>query len=141
MKTRIIITGLLAVALCFGFGVSVMGEDLEISGFFDVVGNYQTSADDKTSFGLGQAELNLENQIADKVTASVAIAYNNETGGFELREATLEINLFEDENNTITSASVTLIIRSFYTNQALVEIRISNLGRHDSVVEGAVGSL
>ncbi len=106
MKTRIIITGLLAVALCFGFGVSAIGEDLEISGFFDVVGNYQTSADDKTSFGLGQAELDLENQIADNVAASVAIAYNNTTGGFELGEATLEISLFEDENNTITSASV-----------------------------------
>jgi len=67
---------------------------LEISGFFDVVGNYQSSADDKTSFGLGKAEVNLENQLTDKTVASVAIAYKNETGGFELGAATLEFNLY-----------------------------------------------
>ena len=80
MKTRIIFTGLLAVALCFGFGVSAIGEDLEISGFFDVVGNYQTSADDKTSFGLGQAELNAGEPISTPSRAARLSTVNDRRG-------------------------------------------------------------
>jgi len=107
MKTRIIITIMLAVTLCFGFGVSAMGEDLQISGFFDVVGNYQTSVADKTSFDLGQAVLSARNQVTDDATASVVVAYNNAEGVFGLRAATFIINLYESKNNTIKSASIT----------------------------------
>ena len=76
-----------------------MGEDLVISGFFDVVGSQQSSAADKTSFGLGQAELDLSNQLADNISAYVGIAYNNEARDFNVRTATFQINLFENENS------------------------------------------
>ncbi len=94
MKTRISITCLLAVALCFGFGVSAISEDLEISGFFDVVGNYQSSADDKTSFGLGQAELDIAKELSENISIMTAIAYNNDDGVFELGAAIIDIHLF-----------------------------------------------
>ncbi|RKX22194.1 MAG: hypothetical protein DRP51_02830 [Candidatus Zixiibacteriota bacterium] len=97
MKSRTIFTGLMAVALCVGFGSSVIGGDLEISGFFDVVGNYQSSAGDKTSFGLGQAELDLARELSDNIAFEAAIAYNSEAGVFELGAAVIDIHLFGSE--------------------------------------------
>jgi len=106
MKTKLSILGLFLVALCAGLSLPASGSDLEITGFFDVTGSYQNSAEDKTAFGLGQAELDLEHQLANNVLASVGIAYNNETSNFELAMATVEINLINNNRSFINSASI-----------------------------------
>ncbi len=79
---------------------------LDITGFFDVIGSHQSSADDETDFGLGQAELDLEHQLYERAAASVAIAFNNEAASFELGEALIDINLYSNENRFLTSAGV-----------------------------------
>ncbi len=97
MKIKITFTGLLIVVLCLVLTVSAIGEELEISGFFDVVGNYQTSTDDKTSFGLGQAELDIAKKLSENISIMTAIAYNSDDGVFELGAAIIDIHLFGGE--------------------------------------------
>jgi len=103
MKIKITFTSLIVITLCFGFSVSAIGEDLEISGFFDVVGNYQTSADDKTSFGLGQAELDIAKELSEDISIMTAIAYNSDEGLFELGAAIIDIHLFGSEGEHLNS--------------------------------------
>jgi len=103
MKTKIIFTGLMAITFCVGLGSSAMGEDLEISGFFDVVGNYQTSTDDKTSFGLGQAEIDIAKELSENISIMTAIAYNSDEGVFELGAAIIDIHLFGSEGEHLNS--------------------------------------
>lgn len=67
---------------------------LEISGFLDVISTYQRKVADNSEFGLGQAEVDLANELSDNITAEIAIAYNNETGNFELGAALIDIHLF-----------------------------------------------
>jgi len=67
---------------------------LEISGFFDVINTYQSSADDNTEFGLNQAEIDLGSSITDQVNVEVAVAYNPDDAVFELGAAIIDIHLF-----------------------------------------------
>jgi Sec-independent protein translocase protein TatA len=67
---------------------------LEISGFFDVVNSYDRSDEDNSNFGLGQAEVDLANQVTNNVAVEVAIAYNSDDGLFELGAAIVDIHLF-----------------------------------------------
>jgi hypothetical protein len=71
---------------------------IEWSGFFDVNGTMQSSADDETNFGLGQAEIGLASEIADNVAVEAAIAYNADDGLFELGAAILDVNLYSGGN-------------------------------------------
>jgi hypothetical protein len=80
---------------------------LQISGFFDVVGRHQSSADDKTEFGLGQAEVDLESELPDRAAVAVAIAYNADEALFELGAAELGINVYGSEESLVTSLDVT----------------------------------
>jgi len=70
---------------------------IEWSGFFDVVGSARRAADDETQFGLGQAEIDLASQLSNRVAVEAAVAYNNETGNFELGAALVDIHLFSRE--------------------------------------------
>lgn len=79
---------------------------VEISGFLDVIGSYQRSSSDRTEYGLGQAEIDLETELADNVSAAMAIAYNNETGGFELGAAEIGINLYTNDDGFWTSLNL-----------------------------------
>jgi hypothetical protein len=72
---------------------------LEISGFVDVLSNHQSSAEDKVDFGLGQAEVDLASELYERAAIEVAIAYNNETGNFELGAAIIDFHLFEGEGS------------------------------------------
>ena len=81
------LTFMTMLAFCIalvGFSIEACAEDLEISGFFDVTTSYNHNADDKTDFAMNQAEVDLEKQLSDIASASVAIAYNSEEGIFEL---------------------------------------------------------
>ncbi|MEA3297324.1 MAG: hypothetical protein U9R56_05620 [candidate division Zixibacteria bacterium] len=85
---------------------SVMGSDLDISGFFDVTSTNQNSQDDKNEFGLGQAELDIESELSPKANVAVAITYNDAEGAFELRAAELGFNLYSSENSSVTSLDI-----------------------------------
>jgi hypothetical protein len=80
---------------------------MEISGFFDVVNNYQSSSDDKAEFGLGQAEVDIESELNDRVSTAVAIAYNADESTFELGAAEIGVNLYSDEETFLSSFDVT----------------------------------
>ena len=75
---------LMSTSLAADQGVDQVFGELDITGFFDVVGTYQSSQDDQTEFGLGQAEIDVEKQMSDITSIAVAVAYNNEAGSFEL---------------------------------------------------------
>ena len=74
-------------------------EGLEISGFFDVVSNYDAAALNNSDFSLGQAEVDLEKSVADGVDAAIAIAYDNESAIFGLGAATVDLHLFGREGS------------------------------------------
>jgi len=78
-------------------------EGIEMSGFVDVVHSFQKSATDESEFGLGQAEIDLESQVSERAGIALAVAYNNESGGFELGAAELGINLLSNESSFINS--------------------------------------
>jgi FtsZ-binding cell division protein ZapB len=80
--------------------------DLQISGFFDAVSSYQNSADDKVEFAMNQAELDIESEISDRASAALAVAYNGETGNFELAVAKLGLNLYTGEESLVSSLDV-----------------------------------
>jgi len=99
-------------ALAYAFGHDAPAEDeapegLQISGFFDVVGAQQSSADDKVNYGLGQAEVDLEREISDRASIAVAIAYNTDDALFELGAAELAINLYNSEESFMASIDIT----------------------------------
>lgn len=67
---------------------------LEITGFMDVVGTQQSSADDKVNYGLGQAEVDLTSDLSELASIEVAIAYNPDDAFFELGAAVIDIHPF-----------------------------------------------
>ena len=80
---------------------------IELSGFFDALGTWQSSEDDKTEFGFGQAEIDLESELSDRVAVAVAVAYNPDDGIFELGAAELGFNLYGADEGFLTSVDVT----------------------------------
>lgn len=74
---------------------------IEWSGFFDVTGGIQSSNDDETEFGLGQAEIDLASELSDRIAVEVAVAYNAEEGVFELGAALIDIHLFGSEGSHV----------------------------------------
>jgi len=80
---------------------------LEISGFVDVIGNFRKSLDDESDFGIGQAEIDLEGDVSDRVSIALAVAYNNEEALFELGAAEIGINLFASEEGLLNSIDIT----------------------------------
>ena len=81
--------------------------DINITGFFDVVGSYNATSDDETDFGLGQAEVDLERSWSNKVSAAIAIAFNNSTSQFELGAAELNIPLYTSDNGFLRDVNIT----------------------------------
>lgn len=79
---------------------------LEISGFFDVVNTYDRTEGDNTNFGLGQAEIDLANQLADNVAVEIAVAYIPEDGVFEVGAAIIDIDLFSSEGARHVRSSI-----------------------------------
>lgn len=80
--------------------------NLEISGFFDAVSSYQSSSADKSEFGLGQAELDIESELSARASVSLAVAYNADDAVFELGAAELGLNLHSSEQTFLTSVNV-----------------------------------
>ncbi len=82
--------------------------DIEFSGFVDVQAGHQSHVSDKAEFGLGQAELDLTRELSEHTGAEVAIAYNNETGNFELGAAIIDIHFStnEDESHLLANSTV-----------------------------------
>lgn len=74
---------------------------IEWSGFFDVVGGFQSSADDETEFGLGQLEVDLASKLADNVAIEAAIAYNADDGLFEVGAALIDIHFFGSDGGHV----------------------------------------
>jgi len=72
---------------------------LEIGGFFDVVGSSRSTDSDEAPFRLGQAEIDLANQLSGRVAVEAAVAYNNEEGVFELGAAFIDLHLLNHEVN------------------------------------------
>jgi hypothetical protein len=106
MKKLTFMTMLAFCIAMVGFSIEACAEDLEISGFFDVTTSYNHNADDKTDFAMNQAEVDMEKQLSDIASASVAIAYNSEESVFELAVAEVGINLYENDNSFLTSINV-----------------------------------
>jgi FtsZ-binding cell division protein ZapB len=77
--------------------------DLAISGFFDAVSSYQNSQEDKIEFAMNQAEIDIESEISDRAAGCVAVAYNGETGNFELAVAELAISLYNSDDRFLKS--------------------------------------
>ena len=100
MKRWAILTSIIVV---LSFQV-VLGNDLvttneiEISGFMDVINSYQNSNNDVSQFSLGQAEIDLYKDISPKSSVDVGIAYNNDDAKFELGTALLNLHLFGGES-------------------------------------------
>ena len=96
----------MAVMAALLLGSTVVGEELEISGFFDVTSTYQNSQSDQSDFGLGQAEIDLESQLSPTAAMAVAVAYNNESGQFELGCAEIALSLYSNNNTFVNSFDV-----------------------------------
>lgn len=69
-------------------------DDIEISGFFDVVSEYSAVAFKNGNYSLGQAEIDLTRKLGERMEAAVAVCYDNETGNFGIGAATLDLHLF-----------------------------------------------
>jgi len=82
-------------------GASSSFGGIEWSGFFDVTSGFQSSAEDETEFGLGQAEIDLASELSDNIAVEAAIAYNADDGVFELGEALIDVHLFGSEGGHI----------------------------------------
>lgn len=102
---RICASGILVI--CLIMGGSALGSELDISGFVDVISTYQSSQNDQNEFGLGQAEVDIENELSERSSIAVAIAYNNEDAVFELGEAEIGLNVWKSENSFFSSVDVT----------------------------------
>ena len=79
---------------------------LDITGFFDVVAAHQSSVDDHTQYGLGQAEIDIESELSSNAAIAVAVAYNNETGNFELGAAEIGVSVFSADEGFLNSIEV-----------------------------------
>ncbi len=106
MKKAISIFGLWALAFAVVMPAAASGSELDISGFFDVTSTYQDSRGDRNEFGLGQAEVDIESELSEKAAIKVAVAYNNQTSGFELGEAEIDINLYSYESGPVSSVNI-----------------------------------
>ena len=102
---RICARGILII--CLVMGGSVFGSELDISGFVDVISTYQNSQDDQNEFGLGQAEIDIENDLSERSSIAVAVAYNNEDAVFELNTAEIGLNVWANNNSFFSSVDVT----------------------------------
>lgn len=65
----------------------------QLSGFVDVRGVHSNDDASATEFTIGQAEIDLEQRIADHIHYLLAVCYNNESGAFELGAAELHLSL------------------------------------------------
>ncbi len=68
----------------------------QLSGFVDVRGVYSESSEETGKFSIGQAELDLDHKISDRVGIFLAAAYNSENGAIELGAAELQLTLRDD---------------------------------------------
>lgn len=68
-----------------------------VSGFIDLRAMYSSEFEAGKRFSVDQAEIDLEQSISSRLNSFVAVAYNNESGSFELGTAVLDIDLL---NNT-----------------------------------------
>lgn len=81
--------------------------NVEIAGFVDVLGSYNRSVEDKSDFNLGQAEIDLESDLSDRIGIALAVAYNSDDGVFELGAAEIGINLYESDEGFLNSVDIT----------------------------------
>jgi hypothetical protein len=109
---RLASTGPEGLAIAFG-DQSASNDDpgdlfgeLEISGFFDVIGTHQTATEDETEFGLGQAEVDIESQLSERASIAMAVAYNSDESTFELGCAELGLNVYANDETFVSSIDV-----------------------------------
>ncbi len=81
-------------------------DDLVISGFFDVIGIYSNGKADATNFALNQAEISFFRQFSEKSSGQVVTAYNSNNGNFQLAAAEVGLNLHNNNEDFVTSATV-----------------------------------
>lgn len=91
-----------AAPVSVGFAQSGTGvaPELEISGFFDVLGSYSRAQENRAEFQLGQAEVDLESELSDRSAVSVAVAYNPDAEAFELGAAELALRIRKPRENS-----------------------------------------
>ncbi len=77
-----------------------------LSGFLDVRGVYSNQTDNRNQFMIGQAEIDLEQQIAANVSCLMAVAYNSDNGAFELGAAELHLTLHQDSTTYFRNAQL-----------------------------------
>ncbi len=106
MKKAITIFGLWALAFAVVMPAPASGSELDISGFFDVTSTYQDSRGDRNQFGLGQAEIDIESKLSEKAAIWVAVAYDNRTSDFGLREAEIDINVYSYDSGPVSSVNI-----------------------------------
>ncbi|MCP4706174.1 MAG: hypothetical protein GY865_16365 [candidate division Zixibacteria bacterium] len=93
--------------LILGLAASnIYGQELEISGFLDVVGNYNTSSDDKTDFSMNHVEIAFKKQLSKNANGTIVTAYNQSDGSFKLAVAEIAIGLYKNDKNFVNWVGV-----------------------------------
>jgi len=87
---------------CIPRGNATAGH-VDVSGFFDVVADYNRDTRDGVGVGLGQLEVALERDLSDEVSVAVAIAYNDEDESFDLGSAEIGVDLYRNPDGFISS--------------------------------------
>ncbi len=72
-------------------------EQTELTGFFDIINNYQPSLGEINGFKINQFEIDISKGFTDEFSFGSAIAYNNENGNIELSMVFLHYNLLTKE--------------------------------------------
>ncbi len=86
----------------------VIPHDLKLTGFFDVLGQYDRAQTDRNSFTLHQTELDLETEVSNRASASIAIAYNSEAGIFEVGAAEMFFDLKQESATSSLALSLSV---------------------------------
>lgn len=75
-------------------GTASAENEIEFSGFLDVVSEYSAVAFKNGNFSLGQAEIDLTRRLGERMEVAVAVCYDNEAGNFGVGSATIDLHLF-----------------------------------------------
>lgn len=82
-----------------------------LSGFVDVRGVYSGDSDNSHRFSIGQAELDVEHKLSNRVGVLLCAAYNSDNGAIELGAAELQLTLFENDQSYLNN--ITLVAGQF----------------------------
>lgn len=102
---EILIVGVIAAQPADSVDVSPSQGPL-LSGFVDVRGVYSNGSDNSHRFSVGQAELDLEHMLSNRVGILLCAAYNSDNGAIELGAAELELTLYENDQRYLNNISL-----------------------------------